>query len=938
MPKASVLQAGFNTGEVSPLCYGAVDNPRYRKGLETCLNYLPTLQGPLIRRPGTKFVNPVKDSTNLPFLVPFKFSATQNYMLEFGDQYIRFYANNGQLITVGSSFKIQGGIVNSGSSRLFFATRANITPQQSEIIAFTSSVTPGATLELQSPYAVADLPLLRWAQNGDTLYLFHDLYPTYKLQRQTQTAWKISPVYFIDGPYLPANSYLVEGDNADVTIGTVGSQLIVQEVQVTSVGGGVTQAVTDPAGSGAIQITTTSAHGFVTGQNAFITGIVGTVEANNYSAISGSTNVAFWPVQVTSPTVFLLLGSVFVHTYISGGTVFPALFATSAAQAKAIITPQDLGRAIYLQMSGVRYWGIISGVSDAASINVAVGGTSLVDPVLFPATTTADQWGLGVWSGNGAGTNFVGNGYPSCGVFHQDRLVLAGNANSPQEVDASNTGKYETFSPSDPTTLDVKDSNSYSFNLNSEDLNPIRWMASTAQGLLAGTYASEWAMTPSGSSEALTPTNFNAQETSFFGSAAIAPVKIGNAALYVQRAARKLREMTFFFMAGTFRSSDLTEISEHITLPSLVQIEVQKETQPLIWGIRSDGALVSLVYNRDDVSLSAGWTRHQLGGRSDSAGTSPIVTSMAFIPDPLVTFDQMWLVVKRWINGAIVGTIEYMTKISDDSIAQEDSFQLDAGGTLNIPLAITGITLASPAVVTSAAHGLSNGNEIRISGVVGLNLSTTDINGNVTITNAVNNKTFVVAGATTNTFQLHDFSGNPVSSSGYSAWVSGGQVRRLFTTVSNLTWLEGETVGVLADGGQHPDCVVSSGGAITLNYPAAKVQIGYRYKSQAKLLRAEAGAADGTSIGKTRRTTRAAIQMHRVGDLSIGTSFNNLIPIQFSQADQNQADQAVPLFSGIIREGLESAYDFESQVCLEQSSPLPGTIQSITSFMEEQDL
>jgi hypothetical protein len=223
-------------------------------------------------------------------------------------------------------------------------------------------------------------------------------------------------------------------------------------------------------------------------------------------------------------------------------------------------------------------------------------------------------------------------------------------------------------------------------------------------------------------------------------------------------------------------------------------------------------------------------------------------------------------------------------------------------------------------------------------GVVGLNKTTTDVNGLATISNLVNEKTFTVAGVATNTFQLNDFNGNPISSVGYSAWVSGGQARKLVTTVTGLTWLENETVGILADGGIHPNVVVSNSGAITLQYPAAKIQIGYPFASQGQLLRAEAGAADGTSIGKTRRTTRAAIQMYRVGDLSIGTDFSRLTALELPRADSQQADNATPLFSGMIRESIESEYNFESQFCFQQSSMLPGTIQSVTSFLEEQDL
>src|SRR6185436_6747597 len=60
------------------------------------------------------------------------------------------------------------------------------------------------------------------------------------------------------------------------------------------------------------------------------------------------------------------------------------------------------------------------------------------------------------------------------------------------------------------------------------------------------------------------------------------------------------------------------------------------------------------------------------------------------------------------------------------------------------------------------------------------------------------------------------------------------------TTVTGLTWLIGETVGVLADGATHPDCVVNGSGAITLSRPASVVQVGLKYTSRGKTLRVEA--------------------------------------------------------------------------------------------------
>ena len=69
--------------------------------------------------------------------------------------------------------------------------------------------------------------------------------------------------------------------------------------------------------------------------------------------------------------------------------------------------------------------------------------------------------------------------------------------------------------------------------------------------------------------------------------------------------------------------------------------------------------------------------------------------------------------------------------------------------------AITGITQANPAVVTDAGHGLSDGDVIIISGVVGM----TELNG----------KTFIIEEVTSSTFKLLG-----VDSTGYGAYVSGG--------------------------------------------------------------------------------------------------------------------------------------------------------------------
>jgi hypothetical protein len=89
---------------------------------------------------------------------------------------------------------------------------------------------------------------------------------------------------------------------------------------------------------------------------------------------------------------------------------------------------------------------------------------------------------------------------------------------------------------------------------------------------------------------------------------------------------------------------------------------------------------------------------------------------------------------------------------------------------LNADKAITGVTQASPGVVTSAAHGYSNGQEIVITGIVGM----TELNG----------RNFIVAGATTNTFTLKDMYGVAVDTNGFTAYASGGTANSLYEIAS----------------------------------------------------------------------------------------------------------------------------------------------------------
>ncbi len=91
MARVAVQLTNFTGGELSPRLDGRNDLAKYASGCSTLENLVVYPHGSAARRPGTTFVSEVKDSTKKTRLIPFEFSTTQTYMLEFGNQYIRFY-------------------------------------------------------------------------------------------------------------------------------------------------------------------------------------------------------------------------------------------------------------------------------------------------------------------------------------------------------------------------------------------------------------------------------------------------------------------------------------------------------------------------------------------------------------------------------------------------------------------------------------------------------------------------------------------------------------------------------------------------------------------------------------------------------------------------------------------------------------------------------
>ena len=761
MAKVAAIQNNFNGGEISPLLYGRPDVDRYKTGLKTCLNFIPLVQGPVERRPGTVHITEVKTSSAATRIVRFEFSTSQAYIIEFGNNYCRFIKDRAQIVS-------------------------------------------GTPVELATTYTTAELFDLKFAQSADILYVVHPDHPPRKISRTSDTAWSITDITFSDGPFL----------NTNVTTTTLGLSTTTGTVTVTA------------------------------------------------SAVTGIND--------------------------------DAGFAST-----------DVGRQIRWK-DAAGDWTFLT-ITVFTSTTVV---TAVIDGPDASATTATINWRLGVWSAT--------TGYPAAITFHQNRLAFAGPTDNPQRVDLSRTGDFENFAPTQPDAT-VVDDNGVTNTLSADTVNAIRWLADDEKGLLIGTVGGEWVMRPSDTGAVLTPSTVQSKRSSAYGSANIQPIRAGRAVIFAQKALRKLRELAYVFEDDGFRAPDLTLISEHITRTGVVDMAYQSEPQSLIWVVLTDGTLVCLTYDRDQKVV--GWSRHVVGGVSDAGSTQAKVESVAVIPNAEGTADELYAVVQRHIDGASVRYIEYLKPLWDGINDQEDAFFVDSGLSLDVPLTITGITQADPAVVTATSHGFSDGDEVRITEVEGMT--------------EVNKVAYIVANKTTHTFELTDRDGNDIDSTGFTAYVQNGEVRERVLTLSNLSHLEGETVQILAEGATHADKTVTSG-SVTLDRKTSKAHVGLPYVSDFEMLRLDVGAQDGTSQGKFNRFHRVIIRFLTTLGGFYGPDTDSLDQISFREGG-DPMDTAVPLFTGDLELEWDGAYDSDNHIFYRQTQPLPVIIQAVMPQMITQD-
>lgn len=266
---------------------------------------------------------------------------------------------------------------------------------------------------------------------------------------------------------------------------------------------------------------------------------------------------------------------------------------------------------------------------------------------------------------------FADGNNPGVVAFHQQRMVLASTPAAPQAFYMSRVGDFENFRKSRP----LQDDDPVEYLIASGSIDAITWAASFGD-LLLGTSGSEY-KAGGGDGAAITPNNVTITAQSYWGSAGLAPIIIGNSILHVQRHGSRVRDLFYSLEKDGYAGNDLSILAPHLFEGhKLLQWAYQQTPGSTIWVVRDDGLLLAFTYMKEHDIW--GWSRQITDGRVHSAAALSGEDS-----------DVLMLVVEREIAGEKRFFLERLAPQWQDQAAVEEAYFVDCGRSLRRETAST---------------------------------------------------------------------------------------------------------------------------------------------------------------------------------------------------------------------------------------------------------
>lgn len=114
MAKVNASQLSFNRGEISKLALARVDVEKTRLSAECQVNWLPSVLGPMMLRPGSKYLGSTRSDAKSK-IIPFVFSNDDTALVEVTASHVRVWVDDALLTVASVSTAITSGDFSSSS-------------------------------------------------------------------------------------------------------------------------------------------------------------------------------------------------------------------------------------------------------------------------------------------------------------------------------------------------------------------------------------------------------------------------------------------------------------------------------------------------------------------------------------------------------------------------------------------------------------------------------------------------------------------------------------------------------------------------------------------------------------------------------------------------------------------------------------------------------
>ncbi len=914
------MQTSFAGGEFSPSLYARVDLEKFSVGAAKMLNWLVDYRGGAFNRPGTQFcaeVNPVV--TTRARLIPFIVAESRAYVLEFGDQYIRFYADGAQLADIGLAIsaitQANPGVVTSAGhgyttgQEVFLESIGGMTElsnrnfnivvlsvntfslidsfgvpvNTSGFAAYTGGGFSQRIYEIASPYAAVDLPLLKFTQSADVLTITHPLYAPRDLTRTTASTFTLALQSI--GPSIDPPTGLTGAPH------TGGPLLFGYVVTAVSLDGREESYASFPfvikgheldglIEDNALQW---SAPGQpVSGYRVYkwgplqqnralptAFGYIGETKATHYVDNNFAPDYSKTPPEYRNPFV---PGQIESITVVTGGTS-----TVNAYTALTIVDGTGTGAEAYASVDGVS--------GELVGVVIVKGGQNYTAPVITGGTAT---FSYTLTSADAP--------YPAAVSYFQQRRVYGAPAGYPERLIMSQIGAYNNFDVS-PVVLDT---DAITISLASREVNAIRSMVPTSTGLVVFTSGGASLVGGGGTNTAITPSNVINSPQASTGANNLPPLLINYDILFMQAKGSVVRDLAFNYGVQSYYGFDRSALASHLfSGKTFSEWAWAEEPHKLVHAIRNDGTLITLAYVPEQEVY--GWSPHQTQGLFESVCSIPEGNENA-----------VYYIIRRKVGGVWK---RYVERLSTRQFAEiEDAWFVDAG--LALPQFYPQFEMTAEFSIGDDVDFSTDGGAFDPS-MVGKVIWAAG--GKAEIHTYVNPTSVKCAIVKPLTAVIPQTDGAIPLPQAAGEWSIGTPVTR----IGGLWHLVGKTVTGLGDGLVIPPTVVDAGGGIDVAAPVSKAIVGLGYYCDLQTLTL---ILDPKQQSSRSNIVAMTLRVDKTRGLFAGTSFDKMVELK---------DLMIPytppptLFTGDTRVIPPGKWSTEATLCIRQPYPLPAAVLGV---------